>query len=224
MDNINKEIAVLSHLTEIQRLLAGDQNLANELADKLEVLSVGKDLRGLLMSRRSELSYYNEKCGMELAPILEQMLQSRLPQEFKVSTHPGMSVRTLYLKVYQPWLWLMDKHPDPVSRAKYSNLRRDTKISQMKHAVRIRFRNAVGDNLVPDAVNEDMDGIMKLQKKISDFLEMDITQDTMLDEKNLSLSQEQMDGIKDSLAGIPEDRVKLIVESSRLRILRKVTL
>jgi hypothetical protein len=119
---------------------------------------------------------------------------------------------------------LMDRHPDLSLRTRYANLKRDTKISQMKHAVRIRFRNAVGENLIAENVNEDMDGIMKLQKKISDFLELDITQDTMLDEKNLSLSDEQIDAIKDSLAGIPEDRIKLIVDSSRLRILRKVNL
>ena len=221
---INKEIAVLSHLTEIQKLLAGDQNLADNLADKLEVLAVGKDLRSILMSRRVELSYYNEKCGYELMPILDRMLDTKMPQEFKTTTHIGMSVRTLYLKVYQPWLWLMDRHPDLNLRARYANLKRDTKISQMKHAVRIRFRNAVGENLVAENVNEDMDGIMKLQKKISDFLDLDITQDTMLDEKNLSLSDEQIDAIKDSLAGIPEDRIKLIIDSSRLRILRKVNL
>lgn len=220
---INKEIAVLSHLSEIQKLLAGDQNLADNLADKLEVLSVGKDLRSLLMSRRTELSYYNEKCGLELMPILDRMIETKLPQEFKTSTHIGMSVRTLYLKVYQPWLWLIDKHPNLEYRTRYSNLRRDTKISQMKSAVRIRYRNAVGENLIADIVNENLEGIVKLQKRISDFLELDITQDTMLDEKNLSLSDEQIDAIKDSLAGIPEDKLKLIVDHSRLRILRKVT-
>jgi len=210
----------MSHLAELQKLLGNDQALADAMAEKLETMPVGIQMRSILMRKRKDLSYYNKPCADALRPILDRMIESREAQEFHISDYPHMSVRTIYLKIYQAWLWLID-HDDPDQ--KYANLKRDTKIPQKTAYVRIIFKDSIGSigTLHAHPVNLDMDHIGKLQAKISDFLDMAITEDTMFDEKKLSLTDEQLATIRDSVAGIPESMAKFMIEPTRIRILRR---
>ena len=217
-DAINKEIAILSHLQEIHKLLGTDSELANNVAVKLETLDVGNSVRSLLMGNRAKQPYYTEKCALALQPILDHIYDTKEAWEFKCADNPALTVRTMYLKVYQSWLWLCDKHPQ---KEKYRELKGKTMIAQRRGiGVRIYFRDTA-EALQGSKVDLTFDNFSKLQNEITKFLEQELTQSALFDRDGLSLSEEQINDIKDSLAGT--DVTKVIVETSRVRILRKPT-
>lgn len=212
----NKELTILAHVEAIHKLLENDTALAESIGEKIESLKIGKRIRNVLMVNRKKLSYYNEKCALELAPILDEVIETRKPKEFKLADHPGMSVRTIYLRVYQSWSWLIDNHE---KKEQYAILKRDTRLTDRPN-VRIYFKSS--EALVPSDINVKMDGFVKTQNKINDFLALDIKEDTMFDERDLSLTTEQMEDVKNSLMGLPEDKIKIIIDPTRIRILRRV--
>ena len=126
-------------------------------------------------------------------------------------------MRTLYLRIYQGWLWLNDNHPD---KQKYIELKAASQIVQRPRVgVRIKRKGTVDTPLKGEEVEERFDDINRLQNLITEFLETPIEQDSIFEQKNLSLSADNIDKIKDGLAGITG--VISIVETNRVKILRK---
>lgn len=217
-EEIDKEIAILSLLRKVNELLGNNQNLADSVSEKLDLLPEGAKMRGMLINKRRDQSYYKESYAKLLYPVLDSMIEHHRDVDFKLINNPGVSLRTLYLRVYQSWLWIMDNTNDP----KYRKLYEESKISQIKDVgVRIKYRGEP-DSMNHEILTEKPDNLLAIQAKIDAFLAQDITKDTLFDsdgEGALSLSEEQITRIQEGLAGIPNLTVR--IESSRIRIMRK---
>lgn len=213
---INKDVAVLSLLDDVIKLLGNDVALAERVQQKLEYIPRASSLRKIIVGKRGDQPYYGEKHALALKPVLDDIIATRTPRQFLVAHHPRTSIRTIYLKIYQSWLWLIDNHPE---KEKYAKLKEETSLIQRDSGVRIMFKADDLIALVPEEINPAMDNLQKLQNKITEFLEMDITTDILFDEKKLSLTEDQINVIKDSLAGLPN--VVINIEPNRVRILRK---
>jgi len=215
-EETNKDIAVLSLLTDLNKLLDGDANLMARVKDKLNLLPVNANVSKVMLTKRAKQSYYSERFALELKPTLDALIEKHEPVQFLVSEHPNLTVRTLYLKLYQPWQWLMDFHPD---KAKYRQLKQETIIQQKaNHSVRILFESQL-TTLTPKPIDANVDNFVKLQNKITEFLMMPIDKDQMFDERKCSLNDDQMALIRESLVGLPN--IANIIEPSRVRIMRK---
>lgn len=215
---VNSELAVLAHMEAINKLLQGNPQLRDAVAEKLESGNLGRELREVVARRKAALSYYTEEHGEQLRPWLDKFIADGKPLEFKLAHYPNTALRTLYLRIYQGWLWLNDNHPD---KQKYIELKASTQIVQRpKVGVRIRRKGAVDMPLHGEEVAEKYDDINKLQNQITEFLEQPLEHDSIFEQKNLSLSDEQINLIKDSLVGITG--VTSIVEVNRVKILRKL--
>lgn len=214
---VNKELAVLAHMEAINKLLQGDEHLRDAVAEKLESGTLGKELRAVVSQRRAALSYYTEEHAEQIRPWLDKHIEDGKPVEFKLSHYPNTALRTLYLRIYQGWLWLNDNHPD---KQKYIELKAASQIVQRPRVgVRIKRKGTVDTPLKGEEVEERFDDINRLQNLITEFLETPIEQDSIFEQKNLSLSADNIDKIKDGLAGITG--VISIVETNRVKILRK---
>lgn len=210
---INKEIAILSLMQDIHKLLGTDAALASSVAEKLDTLEAGRNLRKMLVTRRADQPYYNERSGLALKPILDSIIETRNAYELRLADNPRLTVRTLYLKVYQAWLWLIDNHTD---RDKYAQLKAECQIQQRPNSgVRIIYR--VGA-IVGSAVLPELDDLNKLQNKITKFIEEPIETDKMFEQDKLSLNPEQIELLSTSLRSIPD--VRFNITASKVKILR----
>jgi len=61
---------------------------------------------------RSNVPYYKEIWARELLPLLDAMLVDGQDKEVLFSSYPALKKRTLYAKINQSWLYILD-HLDP---------------------------------------------------------------------------------------------------------------
>lgn len=211
-----KELKVLGLIDQLAFELKDDARLADVIADRLEVSTNGRVLRDVLVRRRAEQSYYKQAYAEALKPYLDN-IEEQNPILFSKASFPNTAIRTIYLRVYQAWLWLMDHHAD---RDKYRALRTRFEIVQSKYDVRIRRKNVVNVQLPGAVRDEKYDDLLPLQNRITEFLTKPMTQEMELfEQNNLSLSEADQEVISDSLAGL--EGVTAKVERNLVKILRK---
>jgi hypothetical protein len=204
IDNNEKEIRVLVLVEQLANLLQDNTELQDKVAEKLGRSKSAASLRQVILSRREVQFYYNEEDAEMLRPFLDRMIEAdcKVPIDFPRSATPQISPRTVYLRIYQGWQWLRDKHKD---KEKYIKLYDRTTIrTDMKLGVRIAPKVRDIPALVAVEVDESFDHLLKLQNSISAALAQPQTIDfaIIFDKKNLRLTEEDQDKIKDSLAGL----------------------
>lgn len=213
---LEKEIRILGLLDSLAYELGDNSALAEKMAARMECTQGGRKLRQVIMNRRGELSYYSEDYAMALKPYLDN-IDNANPVLFLRSSFSNIAVRTIYLRVYQAWLWLIDHHPD---KAKYLELRSRYVIQQNKHDVRIAAKRTAPAELFGKVQSDAYDDVLPIQNKIDEFLRKEMTQEMeIFEQKNMSLSPESMDLILDSLTGL--DGIIAKVEPNCVKILRK---
>lgn len=214
---LEKEIRILGLLDQLAFELGSDAALAERMAARMETSAGGRKLRNLIINRRAEQSYYKEEFALALKPYLDAIETSN-PVLFLKASFGNIAIRTIYLRVYQSWLWLMDHHAD---KEKYKELKSRFEIQQNKHDVRIRRKTSVADvTLVGTTQSEQHDDLVPLQNRIDEFLRKEmVLEHELFEENNLSLNQESIDVILDSLAGLEGIIAK--VEKNCVKILRR---
>jgi hypothetical protein len=217
---LSPESKLLAHFEEIHKILGTNEALAESAAEMLERSPTTAGLRRALnKAQRSSLSYYKEKYAVALIPILDKLEQEQKPLFFLLSDfEPRISMRTLYLRIYQGWHWLMDYHPD---KARFLRLWGDSVITCLRgKGVRIAPEAWTDIELKPHEDKKSMLTAAQLQRYISEAIEKEVTEPTIVLENNeLSLTDDEIESIKDSLAGLPS--ITAIIEAHRIKILKK---
>lgn len=201
---VRAEIRVLTLLDELADALRDNPELQDRVSERMSNSNTGKELREVVMQRRAAQSYYNEEHATALQPYLDRMIESdcKKPILFTRAAFPGISPRTIYLRVYQAWQWLRDRSPE---RQKYIDLYSRVIITQNTSAgVSIREKKRSVGPLVGIEVAESTEHLAKLQQEISEALKKPQTLPfaVVFEKKNLSLNEDDQNAIKDGLAGI----------------------
>lgn len=105
-------------------------------------------------SRYSKTAYYSEKFGLQLKEALDEMIAN--PEIEKSFSCKKLKTRqiTIYNKVYQSWLWIID-HIDGPDKV-YSNLRKLVSIRRYPGEVRLSRTKFGAENLSADTVDVDV--------------------------------------------------------------------
>lgn len=184
----------------VLKLLTGDSNAA---------------IARLLSIRKHNMPYYKAHFAMELKFILDRMIQSRRTQEFRYIDFPRLSKHSLYLKVYQSFLYLID-HADP--DGEYIKLRNDTEIFKSENGVRIR---CVNKDRAPLNVAEEVDDaappLPPWRVKIDGFLQNGKVGEKLIIDK-LSLTTEQVEDLQTLLQEV--DGVLFKLEPHRVLLVK----
>jgi hypothetical protein len=216
---LSPESKLLAHFEEIHKILGTNSTLADVAVQALEASPTAVTLRrAMTKMQRNSLSYYKEKYALALVPILQKLAEDKKPLYFLLTDfEPRISLRTLYLRVYQGWRWLMDFHPE---REFYAKLWAENKIRMMP---------GKGISIAPEEhievelkMHTDVKSTLtagQLQRHISDAIEKPVTEPTIVYEQNeLSLSDDEIMTIEASVAGITG--ITAIVEAHRIKILK----
>lgn len=214
---LEKEIRILGLLDQLAHELGNDPVLADKMALRMETSAGGRKLRDTLIRRRSEQSYYNSEYAAALKPYLDNIEEANPVIFSKASFGGKVAIRTIYLRVYQAWLFLMDHDADAL---KYRGLKDRYEITQNPHDVRIRKKERMPVTLPAKIQAEQHDDIRALQERIDEFLTKEMETEMQVFEQNkLSLSEESIDIIKDSLTGL--EGITFKVEKNLVKILRQ---
>lgn len=201
---VRAEIRVLTLLDELADALRNNPELQDRVAERMSSSHTGKELREVVMQRRAAQSYYNEEHAEALRPYLDKMIESNCknPILFTRAAFPGISPRTIYLRVYQAWQWLRDRHED---RHKYIELySRTVTTMNAVSGVSIREKKRSVGPLVGIEVAESTEHLARVQQEISEALKkpQTIPFAVIYEKKNLSLNDDDQNAIKDGLAGL----------------------
>lgn len=222
-DSLNQrdpKVEIQLLMARIHELIQQNPDAANEIALATDAIPAAKNIRSLLMKNREKLSYYNEEWAKAIKPTLDKLIETRIPQHFYLKDFPGISKQTLFLRIYNSWLWLRDNQ-DP--EGKYQKLWDETELSKAySTGVRISPRDATPAVITSAPVNVALDSIAKLQNKITEFLEMALERDCIFDEKGLSLTSEQIEAVEQGLPPKNPPKFNYIIEPNRVRIMRLV--
>lgn len=176
-----------------------------------------KDIARLLSIRQHNMPYYKEQFANEIKPVLDRMMLSKKAQEFKYATFPRLSKHSLYLKLYQAFLWLID-HDDP--DGKYITLRQDIEIFKATEGVRMRFINR--DKTLLNNATEIEDEAAKpkpnWQLKIDDFIANSKQGEKLIIDRNLALTDEEVNDVRVQLTGL--EGILSKVESGRILLVK----
>lgn len=218
--DLSPESKLLAHFEEINKILGTNATLADLAIQQLETSPTSVTLRrAMTKMQRTSLSYYKEKYALALIPILKQVHETQKPLYFLLSDfEPKISIRTLYLRIYQGWRWLMDYHAD---KDFYTSLWSANKIKMLPgKGVAIMPEEYIEVNLSPHESSKSLFTAAQLQRHITEAIEKPVTEPTIVYEQtDLSLTEDEISSIKDSLAGITN--IVSIVESHRIKILKQ---
>ena len=114
---------------EILRKIGESSTLSAATKKRMAALVVGKNAEDVP-------SYYKEDFAKELQPALDDIMVTKEDCEFLFADYPRLNRKTLYLKIYYGWKYLMDKLD---TDGRYMKLRGDTRLNLRKTGVRIRF-------------------------------------------------------------------------------------
>lgn len=165
-------------------------------------------------NRRTVMSYYKEPFAKELQVVLDGMLLDEEDREFRFVDFPRYTKNTLYAKINQSWLYLVDcLDPDK----KYVALRQRTEIKTTKTGIRIKFTTP-GSEIPLHAVKVEKEVFThKWKDKFDDFVE-----NGKIGEKlhltKLSLSEEDIQDLKMSLYSI--DSILHRITTSEIKLIK----
>ena len=165
---------------------------------------------------RNNMPYYREHFAQELLPILDGMIADRRTRAFRYDNFPGIRPRSLYLKVYQSFLYVVDMLD--TEDAKYLKLHNETEVTKRRDSVQIRFIEMDRIPLRADTVDE---GITKKdwRNKVDQFVDHGKAGEVLLIEK-ISLSDEEVQDLKDSLLQIPDAALLRIITGTRIKLIK----
>lgn len=162
-------------------------------------------------------SYYKREAALELIPTLDAMIDDKKAKRFRYERFAHLSKKSLYLKINQSWLFIIDYMDDD---KRYLKLRQQTKISEDKDiGVTILFRAPGGEaGMVAESPE---DGETSFTPKWRKDLEKYIKEgkaDEMFHKKNLALTAEDIDWVYSSLGGL--DGIVFKVNPREIRVIK----
>lgn len=168
------------------------------LLDKLLEAKEKDKKRRSNWSKLANAPYYTRRFAHELKVVIDDMIQRGVDKEYIYEDYKDLSHRTIYLRVNQSKLFLLDElDPDGYYKDQFARII----ITQEKTGVRLSLRKEAS-SMSPKDISLD-EKKSDWQEKINVYLEKAIIGDEPLILKGLSLTKEEVETQKESFVNIP---------------------
>lgn len=190
-----------------------------------EVVNVPSVKQSILMKSRkrprgwrptSNSPYYKERFGLEFKAVLDAMMVDSKDREYRYKDFTTMSHKSLYLRVNQSKLYLLEELDPDKQYARFCEM---TTITRETTGIRIslcRDMREGAPSFVPSIVESDDSYLWK--DSMQDFLN-DPEKRGVWEQCNLSLSQDEIDTWSLSLNGLAG--IAAIVRSDKIKIVKE---
>lgn len=174
----------------------------------------------------SNLPYYNEKSALELLPYLERLEEDSSKKVSFNAAKLSVKASTLYHKINQSWLWLMDHHEN---RVKWKELRTQFSLCKENLNVVIKARTTGISILNAGILEEDTraslpDSISNLdtnwRKVLIAYVEDSPNGSPPLELNGINLSMEDLDSMAIWLGGIDEVVATISLTKNKIKIVK----
>lgn len=219
---VSKEIEVLALLDRLSYLLKDDPVVKERVSEQMSTSHTGRTLREIILQRRAHQFYYNKDEAEKLRKYLDAMIASNCASPIHFPPTPRHSIRTLYLRIYQAWQWLRDQDEN---KQVYRDLYDKCAITQDRvRGVRIvPKQTSTGElNGFIAEDSESTDSLARIQIGITEALETPQTEPVAIiyEKSNLTLDDDQVAAIKDTLAGL--EGITLMIDKTSIKIMRRI--
>jgi len=176
------------------------KEVIKDVNKRKQLAAIISDERPKRWKKNTVAPYYKELYGMQMKAVFDAMILDRKDREFKYQEFPTLSRNTLYLRVNQSRLYLLEElDPDGV----YKRFSECISITREKTGIRLSipedFKNP-DKPFVPD-IAESEEEANKWEDELTDFLENGKPGEVFL-RKNLAISDEKQQEINDSMAAL----------------------
>lgn len=125
-------------------------------------ITTSNEVRGNM----SSAPYYKAKYAQQLIPALRALTEDGKPRIFLYADFPSYSKYTLYLRIYQSFLYLADKLDE---NSEFKNLREVTQVRRSKAGIVIEITSGNKKTLESHAVSEPRNEF-KWREDVRDFI------------------------------------------------------
>lgn len=176
----------------------------------------------------SNLPYYNERSGLELLPYLKRLNDDPTKKVSFNSAKLVIKPSTLYHKLNQSWLWLIDHHE---RKGLWKQMRDSFTLSKENLCVVIRAKTT-GLSILDSGVIEDDENLslgdnnkdINWKKIIVSYVEDSPDGSPPLEITALSLSLSELDNMAAYLSGIDEVVATINLSKNRIKIVKNKAL
>lgn len=147
-------------------------------------------------SKRSRSPYYNKGFALWLKPTVDKMIEDRTAKVFRKETFPSISEHTLYLRVHQALLYLVEQLDTPEKI--YEHFKSEIAIRK-KQGVVIEFKDRVNAEGASEDFVAEVE-VPKWKRKMDDWIESDSPEPFVL--TNLLLSEREQEQVRAELEGL----------------------
>ena len=216
--DLDTNIALTTALAAIKSSPQVAAKFASQLLENPEI-------SGIVYRTRPKGPYYNKENALQLKPILDRMMENKLPKSFSCKKF-NVSVGTLYNRIAQSFQYLVENQEiRQLHGMKYYDFkelvclhREDQGTDDPKVVIRFKgdklAENALKDLSADDLVETPGGNEWKLE--MDKWLASDDT--TTFEKKNLNLTDEQVNDLDYSLSMV--EGIMATVEKNRIKIVK----
>lgn len=203
-------------LAEALRILVENPAILDKLVNKK--FSEEKKRRDHY-SRLSNLSYYRERFALELKVVVDKMMEDGIPMEYSYEDFctgkDAVTKNTLYLKIHQAKMFLID-NLDPDNKYKQFLAKSNFAITRERSGIRLSITTDLTKSIsTPSPVSMD-EKVEEWKVKVDKYLEEATVDTPALHLTGLSLSQEEILGLNESMVTVPD--VLAVVTHKEIKI------
>ena len=162
-------------------------------------------------SRRARSPYYKKCYAMWLKESIDPMIEDRQPRVFRRETFTGLSEKSLYLRIHQSLLYLIECLDTPDK--KYERFKEETRF-RIKQGVIIEYRDMADVSGIAEVFVAEKE-MPKWRRKLDEWIESDSREPFI--QTNLVLSGEEqqqlrleLDNLKNIMSSISAREIKLV--------------
>ena len=186
------------------------------VAKVVETVVPGKRPAG--WSRKSNATYYNEHCALQLKQVLDAMSVDRQDRIYRYDEWKHLSPTTVYIRINQSLNYLLDRL-DPDKKYKDMCQRICIRRSRQHNGVVIQFleeyRATDTSSFLPSAVIPNAQA-PKWKDKMEKWIEESVPGDKPFVQENLMLSNDDIRELKLQFAGVKNIAASITARSVKL--------
>jgi len=159
-------------------------------------------------------TYYQQHFAEELIPILTAMLEDGQDRMYRYSKFPHLSKQSIFLKISQAYLFLMDELDHT---RQWTKMRADLVIRKEPAGVAIRWRKNLRDTLgEPDIVKPEEE-TLTWRAKLDKFL-TEAPDGSKFHEKGLVMTEDEMNDLRISLHDL--QGIVAVIKPGEIKVLK----
>ncbi len=185
-----------------------------DLLDKLLQTKEQEKNRRKNWSRLSVSAYYCKRYALELKQVIDDMVARNQDMEYCYADYPNLKAATLYMRINHGKLFLIDELD--TEDFYYKNILRRIQITRCVTGVRLTLVPFVDDSIVPRPISHD-EKKDTWKEKVDKYVEKAKPGDEPLHLKGLSLTQDEVNGLKESFIAL--EHIGAIVLPNEIKIM-----